>query len=282
MFGTYSSGQSLPWLWIIEYISSFPQIDTSIISGLIEAAPVLPDDLGKNTSERVALKCLEELFARKNSLGNVAPPDSRVSFDLSSSCEDVLEHILQEVPFLNLKNAGPELLRWDVEPFIMHKRASLPKCVLEQFKDSILEKNHVLDGDEEIVGIDECGHLEEETSMRGTVDVQGENNEEKEKVVLGDRYMREHEKEELPAKLKSSSLPPAPLLSRKRIKWTNEEEDMLRKGVEKFAKGGKNIPWKKILKLGTGVFLESRTTAVLRDKWKNISKKSKQGDVTAK
>ena len=78
----------------------------------------------------------------------------KFSFDISSSCEDVLEHILYEVPFSNLKTVGSKLLRWDVEPFIMHKRVSLPKCALEQFKDSILEKNHVLDGDEELVGIE--------------------------------------------------------------------------------------------------------------------------------
>ncbi|XWS59162.1 hypothetical protein CRYUN_Cryun08bG0098300 [Craigia yunnanensis] len=150
MFGIYSSGPSRPWLWIIEYLSTFPEIDTSIISGLIETAPVLPDDLGKNTSERVALRCLEEIFGPKSGLGNVAPPNSRVSFDLSSSCNDVLQHILQEVSLSNLKKAGPELLRWDVIPFIMHKRASLPKCALEQLKSSILEEIPILDGDENV------------------------------------------------------------------------------------------------------------------------------------
>ena len=105
----------------------------------------------KNTSERVALKYLKELFGSKKSLGNVAPLDSRVSFDLSSSCEDAVKHILQEVPLLNLKKVKLELLRWDVEPFIMHKRVSLPKCALEQFKDLILKKNQVLNGDEKLV-----------------------------------------------------------------------------------------------------------------------------------
>ncbi|XVF07268.1 hypothetical protein REPUB_Repub06bG0123700 [Reevesia pubescens] len=150
MFGIYGAGPRLPWLWIIEYVSSFPQIDISIIRALIEAAPVLPEDLGENTGEMVALRCLEELFGPKNGLENVAPPDSRVAFDLSSSCEDVLDHILQEVPFSNLKNGGPELLRWDVLPYIKHKRASLPKCALEQLKDSILEQSPVLDGNENI------------------------------------------------------------------------------------------------------------------------------------
>ncbi|XP_022746289.1 uncharacterized protein LOC111296311 [Durio zibethinus] len=150
MFGIYSSGPSRPWLWIIEYLSSFPQMDTSVIRDLIETAPVSPDGLGKNTSERVALRCLEEVFGPKNGLENVAPPDSRVAFDLSSSCEDVLEHILQEVPLSNLKKAGAELLRLDVNPFMMHKRASLPKCALEQLKSSILEEIPDHEGDENV------------------------------------------------------------------------------------------------------------------------------------
>ncbi|XWS43163.1 hypothetical protein CRYUN_Cryun16bG0079400 [Craigia yunnanensis] len=78
MFGIYSSGPSRPWLWIIEYLSSFPHIDISIIHGLIKAAPVLQGGLGKNTSEMVALRCLEELFGPKIGLENVAPPDSRL------------------------------------------------------------------------------------------------------------------------------------------------------------------------------------------------------------
>ncbi|XVE96003.1 hypothetical protein REPUB_Repub02eG0184200 [Reevesia pubescens] len=150
MFGVHGAGPRLSWLWIIEYVSSFPQIDTSIIRDLIEAAPVSPNNLGKSTSEMVALRYLEELFGPKNGLANVSPPDSRVTFDLSLSCKDVLQHILQEVSISDLKNAGPELLRWDVYPFIMHKRASLPKCALEQLKDSILEEIPVLDGDKNV------------------------------------------------------------------------------------------------------------------------------------
>ncbi|XVE75643.1 hypothetical protein DITRI_Ditri12bG0109600 [Diplodiscus trichospermus] len=98
----------------------------------------------------VALRCLEELFGPKSGLENVAPPVSRVAFDLASSCEDVLKCILQEASLSDLKKAGPELLRWDVQPFIKHKRASLPKCALEQLKASILKEIPVLDGHENV------------------------------------------------------------------------------------------------------------------------------------
>ncbi|TYJ18583.1 hypothetical protein E1A91_A09G133800v1 [Gossypium mustelinum] len=151
MFRPYSYGPRAAWLWIIEYVSSFPQLDISIISGLIETAPILPEDLEENTSERVALRCLEELFGPQNSHGSVAPV-SRAVLNPSASCDDVLDHILyhilQKVPLSDLKNAGPELLRWDGHSFIEHKRATLPKCALEQLKDVILLDDPYLDGNE--------------------------------------------------------------------------------------------------------------------------------------
>ncbi|XP_017981924.1 PREDICTED: uncharacterized protein LOC18591106 isoform X2 [Theobroma cacao] len=149
MLGFSSPGSSLPWLWIIEYLSSFSKIDTSIIRGLIEAAPVLPHGLGTNTTEMVSLRCLEELFGPENDFKDVDVPDSRVVFDLSESCKDVLKQILQEVSVSDLKKAGPKLLRWDVHPFIMHKRASQRTCALEQLKDSMFKDIPVIDGDED-------------------------------------------------------------------------------------------------------------------------------------
>lgn len=66
---------------------------------MIEAAPEIPDDLGKNTREMVALRCLEDLFCRSdNGIANdVTSKELKVTFDLSESCEDVLQSILQEV-----------------------------------------------------------------------------------------------------------------------------------------------------------------------------------------
>lgn len=66
---------------------------------MIEAAPELPDDLGKNIKEFVALRCLEGLFASQNEVASDVPSTQglKVGFDLSESCEDVLQRILQEV-----------------------------------------------------------------------------------------------------------------------------------------------------------------------------------------
>ncbi|KAJ6363384.1 hypothetical protein OIU78_003539 [Salix suchowensis] len=138
-----SSATTLAWLWVIEYLASFPEIEASILHDLIEAAPKIADHLGNNTKEMVALRCLEGLFCRNNGITNDIPSkEPKVTFDLSERCEDVLQSILQEKPVSDLKRAGQERLKWDIHPFITHKRASMPKCALEKVKDAILEGIH--------------------------------------------------------------------------------------------------------------------------------------------
>ncbi|MBA0756035.1 hypothetical protein Gogos_021387 [Gossypium gossypioides] len=61
IFSFRSDGPCLTWLWSIEYLSSFPHLDLSIVP-----APVSPDESGENTTERVALRCLEETIVPEN------------------------------------------------------------------------------------------------------------------------------------------------------------------------------------------------------------------------
>lgn len=65
---------------------------------MVKAAPEIPDDLGKNAKEMVALRCLESLFAPPHDGSTTMDVQGlNVGFDLSQSCEDVLLHIFQEV-----------------------------------------------------------------------------------------------------------------------------------------------------------------------------------------
>ncbi|CAN0909934.1 hypothetical protein LINGRAHAP2_LOCUS26036 [Linum grandiflorum] len=123
------------WFWLVEYMASSPQIDCTTLHNLIEEAPELPSD----TRERVALRCLEELFGASHAVAHELPSGTaaKVVFELSSSCEDVLEMICRETS--DLRKGGPELLKWDIHPFIMHKKASMPKCSLDQLKETIIE-----------------------------------------------------------------------------------------------------------------------------------------------
>ncbi|EOA16203.1 hypothetical protein CARUB_v10004342mg [Capsella rubella] len=58
---------------------------------------------------------------------------------------------------------------------------------------------------------------------------------------------------------------------RKRLFWTQAEEEMLRVGVQKFLVG-RNIPWRKILEFGRDVFHDGRAPSDLKDKWKMMNK----------
>ncbi|XP_024007476.1 uncharacterized protein LOC18012459 isoform X2 [Eutrema salsugineum] len=62
---------------------------------------------------------------------------------------------------------------------------------------------------------------------------------------------------------------------RKRLFWTQAEEEMLRVGVQNFP-GFRNIPWRKILEFGRDVFHDDRVPSDLKDKWKNMNKMSFQ------
>ncbi|CAH9099139.1 unnamed protein product [Cuscuta epithymum] len=58
---------------------------------------------------------------------------------------------------------------------------------------------------------------------------------------------------------------------RKKVRWSEEEEEMLKEGVHKFSiTANKNIPWRKILDFGRHVFDGTRTPADLKDKWRTL------------
>ncbi|KAK4345954.1 hypothetical protein RND71_036130 [Anisodus tanguticus] len=132
---------SLPWIWVIEALASFNEIDTYLLINLVKRTPELSDDLDRNAREMVSLRILESLFVRKISGANdvASVPGDKIELDPSRSCEDVLHRILLEVPASELKTAALEMLKWDVRSFIMKKRSRLPKCLLQQLKGAIVK-----------------------------------------------------------------------------------------------------------------------------------------------
>ncbi|KAJ7976812.1 RING/FYVE/PHD zinc finger superfamily protein, putative isoform 1 [Quillaja saponaria] len=134
----------IPWLWVIEAVASFKDVDISTLHDVIEKAPVIPCDFDKNTREMVSMRCLEGLFGSATGVTSNAHSRLGSKFvpDFSQSCEDVLQHILHEIQLSNLTMDGPELLNWDVQPFTLHKRASMTRYSLQQLKESILEGTH--------------------------------------------------------------------------------------------------------------------------------------------
>ncbi|KAK9921849.1 hypothetical protein M0R45_030345 [Rubus argutus] len=130
--------RAIAWLWVVEGLATMKQVDVSLLTDLLgEIGSSLPDHMAKNAKERVALRCLEEIFN-----GVPCTQNSKVGIDLSQSCESVLKRITDETPESDLRNAGPGLLKWDIHPFILHKKAAMPKCALKQLKESILDGTH--------------------------------------------------------------------------------------------------------------------------------------------
>ncbi|XP_050380846.1 uncharacterized protein LOC126798064 [Argentina anserina] len=138
--------KAITWLWVVEGLATMNHVDVSVLQDLMgEIGSALPEHISRNARERVALRCLEELFGSSNNGFNshvASSQNCKISIDLSESCESVLKRVTNETPESDLRNGGPGLLRWDVHPFIVHKKATLPKCALKQLKDSILDGSH--------------------------------------------------------------------------------------------------------------------------------------------
>ncbi|GFP84532.1 probable inactive leucine-rich repeat receptor-like protein kinase at3g03770 [Phtheirospermum japonicum] len=134
----------LPQVWVIETLARSNQIDISLLLDLLEKTPEASDDLGRNAREFVSLRILQSFFvhgARTNPVSSA--PSQKIRLDPSDdSCEDVLRRILTEISPSHLKTPGPEMSKWDLQPFIEHKRSSLAGYALQQLKNAMLSGSH--------------------------------------------------------------------------------------------------------------------------------------------
>ncbi|KAI3819950.1 hypothetical protein L1987_13804 [Smallanthus sonchifolius] len=142
MFTTPSSdATAMAWNWVIQSIAKFKQVDSSTLAGLVEKAPAISVDLGKDAKEMVSLRMLESLFLQGNeaTVDADSAQNAKISFDTSEHCEDILHKILEETsePMTEL-----ERRKWNIHPFIIHKRASLPRTPVQKFKEALLEGRH--------------------------------------------------------------------------------------------------------------------------------------------
>jgi hypothetical protein len=88
-----SSSSKLSWLWVIEALASFNEFPLPTLQALIDAAPISRQDFSQNTTEIIALRCLEELSSSSSSTLD----SSTVPLDSSLTCQDVLDQILYKV-----------------------------------------------------------------------------------------------------------------------------------------------------------------------------------------
>lgn len=66
---------------------------------MVKRTPEISDDMGKNAREMVSFRILESLFVKALGTTNdvASLPDSKIGFESSDRCEDVLRRILDEV-----------------------------------------------------------------------------------------------------------------------------------------------------------------------------------------
>ncbi|KAM3355560.1 hypothetical protein P3S68_022273 [Capsicum galapagoense] len=135
---TKHSTSNLAWIWVIETLATSNEIDTSLLIDLVKRIPEISDDVGRNARELVSLRVLETLSVQENSnaKNDASVPGDKIEFDQSVCCEDVLRHLLLGVSS-DQKTARPEMSKWDFQPFITKKRSCLPKCALQQIKDTV-------------------------------------------------------------------------------------------------------------------------------------------------
>lgn len=161
-------GSSLPQIWAIEALACSKHVETFLLLDLLKKTPKICNDMGKNAREMVSLKIIESLFIQGARANPVSSPLSKtVRLDPSDHCEDVLRRILSETSLSHLKPAGPEMSKWDLEPFIEHKRSSLPKCALKQLKDAILTGSHSISASlKEQSGLPGRSHAEHQAPVK--------------------------------------------------------------------------------------------------------------------
>ncbi|MFS7953764.1 putative chromatin regulator PHD family [Helianthus anomalus] len=132
-----SDATAMAWNWVIQSIAKFKQVDTSTLAGLVDQAPEISVDMGKDAKEMVSLQILESLFQHGNEADSAQ--NAKIPFDSSEHCEDILHKILEETsqPMTELDRR-----KWNIRPFITHKRASLPKTPVQKFKEALVEGSH--------------------------------------------------------------------------------------------------------------------------------------------
>lgn len=93
---TKHSTSNLPWIWVIETLATFKEIDTSLLIDLVKRTPEISDEMGRNARELVSLRVLETLSVEEisNANNDASVPGDKIELDRSVHCEDVLRHLL--------------------------------------------------------------------------------------------------------------------------------------------------------------------------------------------
>ncbi|KAI3884221.1 hypothetical protein MKW92_053247 [Papaver armeniacum] len=140
--------KQLPWLWVIESLSTAKLVDSSFLNVLISKASQLTEDesFGEMAKEKLAVDQLEDLIggvgtcdlenARFNS------KSANLRLDESERAQDVLTRLLGIIGKSDMKVSLLESLKSDVQKFVLDKRAVLSESSLQQEIRGLARENH--------------------------------------------------------------------------------------------------------------------------------------------
>ncbi|KAL8162288.1 hypothetical protein V2J09_013777 [Rumex salicifolius] len=153
MDGLEVSGSPLAWSWIIEALATHSEVELKLLWDIIQSVPNLSDNLNEEAREMIALRSLESLFDPAIVLNSSVPTFSDqedIQFDSSESFSHVLKCVTDQLsvsslrkdgvdPLPNLRKRASDKLVREVHAYIERRKASMPKCALQELSD-ILQK----------------------------------------------------------------------------------------------------------------------------------------------
>ncbi|KAK8921829.1 hypothetical protein KSP39_PZI020034 [Platanthera zijinensis] len=133
----------LPWQWVIESLAGIPDVETSILSALVDRFPFVLGDSSSAVRERLALRYVEECAGM--ACGETPPAvasnitrtmASAGKIDPFKTCEEVLRSKVASANDHAKGNA--DLDDGDLHQLSLRKRVALQKSSIELLKENIL------------------------------------------------------------------------------------------------------------------------------------------------
>lgn len=141
-----ASDSPLAWSWVIEALATSREVELDLICDLVETTPKLYDHLSEAAREMIALRNLEALYDPAKVLNNgVSPDQEEIQFDSSECFSRVLQRVMDQPsvsslrkdgsdPLPNARKGSDKLMR-EVHAFVERRKASMPKCALQELSD---------------------------------------------------------------------------------------------------------------------------------------------------
>ncbi|CAM8913726.1 unnamed protein product [Rhodiola kirilowii] len=156
------STSGLSWIWFLECLATNKQVDYLTLRYVARKLPGLSGSAGMLARELLALRCLEGLAEMGHEPKDAPSNGPKIDLDLSQRCSITLFRITSEAVDSSSGLDELDVSKWDIQSFVKHKRAKLPKSTLEQLEEMIIEgKDPASVSLREITGIRIIDHPED-------------------------------------------------------------------------------------------------------------------------